>query len=53
MKGADFVGRELIRAAIAKITTNISPAPTCSKSWQWFDLGGEFSFPIPSRRRSS
>src|ERR1700740_2921804 len=41
MKGADFVGRELIRAAIAKTYDEYFTGATVQQIVQWFDLGGE------------
>jgi len=41
MKGADFVGRELIRAAIAKSYDNYFSGANMQPIVQWFDLGGE------------
>jgi len=41
MKGADFVGRELIRAAIAKTYDDYFKAVDMQQVVQWFDLGGE------------
>ena len=41
MKGADFVGRELIRAAIAKCYDNHFGGANMQPIVQWFDLGGE------------
>jgi magnesium chelatase subunit I len=41
MKGADFVGRELIRAAIAKTYDEYFAGANLQPVVQWFDLGGE------------
>jgi magnesium chelatase subunit I len=41
MKGADFVGRELIRAAIAKTYDEYFSGANMQQVVQWFDLGGE------------
>ena len=41
MKGADFVGRELIRAAIAKTYDQYFTSANLQPVVQWFDLGGE------------
>src|SRR5438045_1448977 len=41
MKGADFVGRELIRTAIAKTYDQYFPNTNMQQVTQWFDLGGE------------
>jgi magnesium chelatase subunit I len=41
MKGADFVGRELIRAAIAKSYDQYFTGANMQQIVQWFDLGGE------------
>src|SRR6202041_2502462 len=41
MKGADFVGRELIRAAIAKTYDEYFTGANVPQIVQWFDLGGE------------
>src|SRR5579871_2018042 len=41
MKGADFVGRELIRAAIAKTYDEYFTGANMQQVVQWFDLGGE------------
>ena len=41
MKGADFVGRELIRAAIAKTYDQYFNGANMQQVVQWFDLGGE------------
>jgi len=41
MKGADFVGRELIRAAIAKTYDQYFTGANVQQIVQWFDLGGE------------
>ncbi len=41
MKGADFVGRELIRTAIAKTYDEYFTGANTQQIVQWFDLGGE------------
>jgi magnesium chelatase subunit I len=41
MKGADFVSRELIRAAIAKTYDQYFTGANMQQIVQWFDLGGE------------
>jgi magnesium chelatase subunit I len=41
MKGADHVGRELIRAAIAKTYDEYYTGANMQQIVQWFDLGGE------------
>ncbi|MGA7505136.1 MAG: magnesium chelatase [Candidatus Sulfotelmatobacter sp.] len=41
MKGADFVSRELIRAAIAKTYDEYFTGANMQQIVQWFDLGGE------------
>jgi magnesium chelatase subunit I len=41
MKGADFVGRELIRSAIAKTYDEYYTGANMQQIVQWFDLGGE------------
>ena len=41
MKGADHVGRELIRAAIAKTYDGYFKGVDMQQVVQWFDLGGE------------
>jgi magnesium chelatase subunit I len=41
MKGADYVGRELIRAAIAKTYDEYFAGVNMQQAVQWFDLGGE------------
>ena len=51
MKGADFVGRELIRAAIAKTYDEYFTGANLQPVVQWFDLGGEIqlSDSVPAR----
>jgi magnesium chelatase subunit I len=51
MKGADFVGRELIRLAIAKTYDQYFTGANVQQIVQWFDLGGEIqlSDSIPAR----
>ena len=41
MKGADYVGRELIRSAIAKTYDEYFAGANVQQIVQWFDLGGE------------
>ncbi len=41
MKGADYVGRELIRGAIAKTYDQYFSGANMQQIIQWFDLGGE------------
>src|SRR5450432_130701 len=41
MKGADHVGRELIRAAIAKTYDEYFTGANVQQIVQWFDMGGE------------
>jgi magnesium chelatase subunit I len=41
MKGADHVGRELIRTAIAKTYDEYFTGANVQQIVQWFDLGGE------------
>ncbi len=41
MKGADFVGRELIRTALAKTYDEYFTGANMNQVVQWFDLGGE------------
>ena len=41
MKGADYVGRELIRSAIAKTFDQYFTGVNMQQVIQWFDLGGE------------
>jgi magnesium chelatase subunit I len=41
MKGADFVGRELIRASVAKTYDEYFTGANMQQIVQWFDLGGE------------
>jgi len=41
MKGADFVGRELIRSATAKTYDQYFSGVNMQQVIQWFDLGGE------------
>jgi magnesium chelatase subunit I len=41
MKGADYVGRELIRAAIAKTYDQYFTGANMQQVIQWFELGGE------------
>ncbi len=45
MKGADFVGRELIRAAIAKAYDGFFKGSDMNQIVQYFDLGGEIQLP--------
>ena len=41
MKGADIVGRELIRTAVAKTYDGYFKGTDMQQIVQWFDLGGE------------
>jgi magnesium chelatase subunit I len=45
MKGADHVGRELIRSAIAKTYDEYFTGVNMQQVVQWFDLGGEIQVP--------
>ena len=45
MKGADYVGRELIRSAIAKTYDQYFSGVNMQQVIQWFDLGGEIRWP--------
>ena len=45
MKGADFVGRELIRAAIAQTFDEYFHGSNLQQIVQWFDLGGSIQVP--------
>jgi magnesium chelatase subunit I len=45
MKGADYVGRELIRNAIAKTYDQYFSGVNMQQVIQWFDLGGEIQLP--------
>src|SRR5262244_1288842 len=45
MKGADHVGRELIRNAIAKTYDQYFNGANMQQVIQWFDLGGEIQLP--------
>ena len=45
MKGADYVGRELIRSAIAKTYDQYFNGVNMQQIIQWFDLGGEIRLP--------
>ncbi len=44
MRGADFVARELIRAAVAKTFDGYFENVDMQQIVQWFDLGGEIKF---------
>jgi magnesium chelatase subunit I len=44
MRGADFVARELIRAAVAKTFDSYFENMNMQQLVQWFDLGGEIKF---------
>ena len=44
MRGADFVARELIRAAVAKTFDAYFEGVDMQQIVQWFDLGGEIKF---------
>jgi magnesium chelatase subunit I len=45
MKGADHVGRELIRTSIAKTYDDYFKGVDMQQVVQWFDLGGEIQLP--------
>ncbi|MGA8152233.1 MAG: magnesium chelatase [Terriglobales bacterium] len=45
MKGADHVGRELIRTAVAKTYDGYFKGVDTQQIVQWFDLGGEIQLP--------
>ena len=45
MKGADHVGRELIRTAVAKTYDSYFKGTDMNQVVQWFDLGGEIQMP--------
>jgi len=45
IKGADHVGRELIRTAIAKTYDEYFTGANVQQIVQWFDLGGEIQLP--------
>ena len=45
MKGADQVGRELIRSAVAKTFDEYYTGVNMNQVVQWFDLGGEIQLP--------
>jgi magnesium chelatase subunit I len=45
MKGADHVGRELIRTAVAKTYDAYFKGADMNQVVQWFDLGGEIQLP--------
>ena len=45
MKGADHVGRELIRAAVARTFDEHLHGVNMNQVVQWFDLGGEIQLP--------
>jgi magnesium chelatase subunit I len=45
MKGADFVGRELIRTAIAQTFDEYFHGANLQQIVQWFDLGGSIKVP--------
>ena len=53
MKGADTVGRELIRAAIAKTYDKYFQGVEMRQIVQWFDLGGEIQMPDSSSAKES
>jgi len=48
MKGADHVGRELIRTAVAKTYDGFFKGVDTQQIVQWFDLGGEIQLPDSS-----
>jgi magnesium chelatase subunit I len=45
MKGADFVGRELIRTAVAQTFDTYFHGANLQQVVQWFDLGGSIQMP--------
>src|SRR5690348_3497607 len=45
MKGADHVGRELIRTAVARTYDTYFKGTDMNQVVQWFDLGGEIQLP--------
>ena len=51
MKGADHVGRELIRTAVAKTYDEYFKGVDMQQIVQWFDLGGEIQLADTARRR--
>ena len=51
MKGADNVGRELIRAAVAKTYDDYFNGVDMQQIVQWFDLGGEIQIGRYRQRR--
>lgn len=53
MKGADTVGRELIRSAIAKTYDKYFHGVEMRQIVQWFDLGGEIQMPDTSSAKES
>ncbi len=53
MKGADHVGRELIRTAIAKTYDEYFKGVEMRQIVQWFDLGGEIQMPDTSSAKES
>jgi len=53
MKGADYVGRELIRTAIAKTYDEYFKGVEMRQIVQWFDLGGEIQMPDTASAKES
>ena len=53
MKGADTVGRELIRTAIAKTYDEYFKGVEMRQIVQWFDLGGEIQMPDSASAKES
>ena len=53
MKGADNVGRELIRSAIAKTFDEYFTGVNLNQVVQWFDLGGEIQLPDNTRAQEA
>ena len=51
MKGADNVGRELIRAAVARTYDDYFSGVNMQQIVQWFDLGGEIGLSDTSPAR--
>ena len=53
MKGADQVGRELIRGAIAKTFDEYFTGVNMNQIVQWFDLGGEIQLPDNAKAKDA
>jgi magnesium chelatase subunit I len=53
MKGADHVGRELIRGAIAKTFDEYFTGVNMNQIVQWFDLGGEIQLPDNAKAKDA